>query len=229
MSAQVLRATGIEGALAALEALSGKELTKTSEAVVQRATTRAGVPLLRMELKAAMRRPGSHRDKRTLGNGLHGPPKPPKRGTKGPLERNVTVRNIRKRKGEMVAKSLAPRAWYRHFFIGGTKPHIIEARDDTGARATSGEVRTINRLEGGYYRGNPSEVRALKVGERFYARVRHPGGPQHNVIDPLAGPLASLIQRELTEELLRKTAAAVRTANAKASARRAAKAARTTP
>lgn len=229
MPAQVLRAKGIDGALAALEALSGKELAQTSAAVVKKVSTRSGVPLMRAAARAAMKKPGSHRDRRTLGGGLHGPVKLPKQGRRGPIEKNITVRNIKRRRGEMVAMAIAPRAWYRHFFIGRTKRHVIEARDAAGERATSGEVRTINRLSAGYYRGNPSEVHALKVGDRFFARVYHPGTSENNFIDPVSGQIARAAQVELTEELLRKTAAAVRTANAKAAARRAAKAASTRP
>jgi len=213
---QVLRAHGIQGALAALEALSGKELAQTTTAVVKKVTQTRGIPIVRAALKGAIKNEGSHRDKKGL---------KAKRGKSGPLAKNVTVRAIKKRPNEMVAMSIAPRAWYRHFFIGGTKPHVIAASDASGTRATSGQVRTINRLDAGYYRGNASEVNALAVGDRFYARVHHPGTAPHPVIDESTGRVALALQQELTVALLRKTAAAVRTANARSSARRSAKAA----
>jgi hypothetical protein len=222
MPAQVLSATGIEGALAALEALSGKELAQTSTAVVKRVSAKYGVPIMREAAKGAMRGknagPGSHRDKKGMTI---------KRGRKGPIEGSIRVTNIKKRRGEMVAVSIAPRAWYRHFFIGRTKPHVIEARDATGARATSKEVRTINRLGAGYYSGASDEgVKALAVGDRFYARVHHPGTAANPFVDGTAAPIARVMQRELTEEFLRKTAAAVRKGNARSAARRAAKVAK---
>jgi hypothetical protein len=218
MPAQVLSATGIEGALAALEALSGKELAQTSTAVVKRVSAKYGVPIMREAAKGAMKRAGSHRDKKGMTI---------KRGRKGPIEGSIRVANIKKRRGEMVAVSIAPRAWYRHFFIGRTKPHVIEARDATGARATSKEVRTINRLGAGYYSGASDEgVKALAVGDRFYARVHHPGTAANPFVDGTAAPIARVMQRELTEEFLRKTAAAVRKGNARSAARRAAKVAK---
>jgi hypothetical protein len=223
MPAQVVHATGIEGALAALEALSGKQLEQTTTAVVKKVSQQRAIPIMKAAAKAAMKKPGSHRDPKTLGGGLHGPRKPTPRGKRGPIESTVTVKNIKKRRGEMVAVQVGPRAWYKHFFIGRTKPHVIEARDATGARATSGEVRTINRLEAGYYSGNPSEVSALAVGSRFYARVNHPGTAANPFVDATTDPIARAMQSAITEELLRKTAAAVRTANARSAARRAAK------
>lgn len=114
----------------------------------------------------------------------HGAPnrnKKVKAGRKGPVGRNITVRSVRKRRGEFVALSAGPRAFYAHFGIVGTKDHIIgvNRRRGDGGRylaevqldAGRGRTYTVSgRASRGFNRAG--HVPALSVQGRFYSVVR---------------------------------------------------------
>lgn len=72
-----------------------------------------------------------------------------KRGREGPLSRNVTVKQARKRdarvNNEMVSMNTGPRAWYRHFVIQGTQPHSLAK----GASVRKGLRQNVGRQHPG--------------------------------------------------------------------------------
>lgn len=163
-----IRVTGLDEVLAALGALDHKGLTKLASASMKRSSK---------GLITAIRREAP------IGPSPHASSDRGKRGRKGPLSRNVTARQVRTRQGEMVAISVAPRAWYKHFVIRGTRRHVIEASAG-GVRATGSQVRAINRLERDEYvsarvvrrRGEViGRTRALIIANTFRTRVEHPG------------------------------------------------------
>lgn len=187
------RVTGIAELLAGLGALDQKGLAKLATASMKRSTK---------GLQDAIKRDAPR------GPEPHASARRGKRGKKGPLSRTVTTRTIRKRQGEMVALQVGPRAWYKHFVIRGTRRHVIEATDSSGARAGSDSLRRINRFAaGGYTSGsaNSRKARALAIGDsrRFVFRVHHRGargndfvsraarGRQHQIRDALARDIAT--------------------------------------
>ena len=142
----------------------GDSLAKTGKAVV--------IPALRQQMASDFKKRGVHRNKRGVTSG---------RGKGGPAERNVTARRSRLRNGELVAVNFGPRAWWSHFPITGTKPHVIAAtgRGPFGRQAPSSVVRSINRqYTGRTNRSNGDLTRtgkALFIQGYYRERVQHPG------------------------------------------------------
>lgn len=89
----------------------------------------------------------------------------------GNLKRSIKAARARIRTGEIVAVKVGPsrQAWYAHFVIRGTRPHIIQARG-----LSPRGVRSFNRaLRGGGARG--AAAKALLVSGALYPMVHHPG------------------------------------------------------
>lgn len=145
-----IKVAGLEELVQGLKDLQGQALAKVIADSLRRSARGVVVPAMRRQMAADFKRTGSHQSKVK-----------PARGQAGPAERNVTVRTVRRRSGEVVALSIGPRAWYSHFPIGGTKPHVITARG-----LSARQVRQLNR---------GTAPRALVIGSRFLAKVNHPG------------------------------------------------------
>jgi hypothetical protein len=154
-----LQVAGLKELIVGLRELQGPELGKVIDRSLTTTMRRVVVPEMKRQMAADFKRPGSHRPKEGL---------KVKRGQSGPTARNVTVRSVRKRSGELVAKSAGPRSWYSHFPIGGTRAHVI-----TAAGLDARSVRQLNR-------GTAS--RALRIAGAFAARVEHPGSRGTNSI-----------------------------------------------
>lgn len=155
-----LQVSGLKELIAGLRELQGPELGKVIDRSLSTTMRRVVVPEMKRQMNADFAKPGSHRPKKGL---------TVKRGQSGPTARNVTVRSVRKRSGELVAKSVGPRSWYSHFPIGGTKRHIISARG-LDARA----VRSLNR---------GTATAALRIAGQFVAKVEHPGSRGTNSVE----------------------------------------------
>lgn len=118
------------------------------------------------------------------------------KGRTGKLAKAVDVRVAKKRTGEMFALKVGPggkrgpnKAWYAHFVVGGTKPHLITAAG-TKSPTTSRIVRRANR--GGL---------ALTVAGMLVSVVHHPGAkpnpfPRWTAVT-MSGLLDDLLVREL--------------------------------
>lgn len=193
--------SGLEELLAGLGALDHKGIQNLATASLKRSS--AG-------LVRAVRREAP------VGPSPHVSSAKGKRGSKGPLSRNVTARKLRTRQGELVAISVGPRAWYKHFVIRGTRPHIIEARDAGGVRAESADIRRINRYEAGGYTSDRANSRhALRLARaaqgRFVSRVRHPGARGNDFVSRAArgqaGPLRMALARDIEARFAAKVAA----------------------
>ena len=94
-----------------LRTTTGKAITLVAKSVV--------VPEMQHQVSSAAK---GRSPVRPVGMG------PPKRGTKGPLAKSVRSKQLKRRnaqQGEMVAIGVAARAWYRHWFIKGTKAHSV--------------------------------------------------------------------------------------------------------
>ena len=101
---------------------------------------------------------------------------PPKRGTKGPLAKSVRVKRLKTRnkdRGEMVAMGVAPRAWYRHWFIKGTKPHSLAK----GAN----RKKNIKQDTGRWHRGARGHDIVNATGRAIAARVN--GSVGRDILD----------------------------------------------
>lgn len=184
-----MEVSGLKEMVTGLRTLQGPELPKVIEASAGRTMRAVVVPAMRRQMSADFKDKGSHREpKKADGSGERAKPRP---GRSGPAERNVTVRKLRKRSGEIVALKAGPRAWYAHFPIAGTKAHVIRARGAFG-EATSSDVRKINRLARGEYRfttrdlqgGKVSKayMRALVINGLYRQQVSHPGSRGTNSI-----------------------------------------------
>lgn len=167
-----LKVAGITELIAGLETLQGPELRKVITDSLSRTARGVVVPAMRRQMASDFKRTGSHKDRKGVS---------PKRGQGGPAESNVTVRSTRKRHGELVALGVGPRAWYGHFPIGGTKPHVISAtgRGPFGRQAPSSVVRSINREYTGRTTRSSGALtrtgRALYIQGYYRERVQHPG------------------------------------------------------
>lgn len=192
-----LRITGMDELLASLGALDEKGMRKLATQSIKR-SLKGTVEALKRE---APRGPAPHR------SSAKG-----RRGRKGPLSRNVTVRSLRRRTGELVALQAGPRAWYKHFVIRGTKAHVIEARAADGSRATSSEVRRINRFESGYYRTRKGHLGALLISSRFVFRVRHPGASGNDFVSRAASGQGERVRDALAKDMAIRVEAARRAA-----------------
>ena len=168
-------------------------MEKEAKAALKRAATKEMVPAIRAALAADIKHPGSHRG--PAGN----------RGRKGPLERNVTARQVRKRSGELVAYGVGPRAWWAGWFIRGTKKHVITAKG-LGLTASSTAVRSINKLRAGGYqsmRSNSMKARAqaLAFSGVYRQQVEHPGTSGHDSVARAARGRSPAIQKRLRDDL----------------------------
>jgi hypothetical protein len=168
------KVTGFAEYLRAVQSLQGAELKKGASKAMRSAVRAVLVPAMKRELSSDIARPGSHR-------GPKG-----KAGRTGPLASKVTVKVVRNRSRELVALSAGPRAWYRHFFLKGTGPHVIRAKNG----------------------------RALLIGAGGTPRyeVQHPGSRGHSSVYRAARGQASNIQRRLASDMSRHVAQAGRTA-----------------
>lgn len=165
-----MQVAGLKELVVGLQTMQGPELGKVIADSARRTARSVAVPAMRRQMQADFKRPGSHRPpKKKDGSGERSTPKP---GQGGPAERNVTVRSLRKRSGELVALSVGPRAWYAHWPIAGTRPHVIRA-SGVGGRASNAEVRRFNRLGG---RASVEGIsQALAFSGRYRTQVHHPG------------------------------------------------------
>lgn len=195
------RVTGLDELLAALGDLDRKGLQNIAASSLKRSTP----GLVRAVRREAPTGPSPHV------SAARG-----KRGRKGPLSRNVTARKVRARQGELVAISVGPRAWYKHFVIRGTRPHVIAAQGADGARAGSSDIRRINRYEaGGYTSDRANSRKALRLARaasgRFVVRVRHPGARGNDFVRRAArgqaGPLRQALARDIEARFAAKAAA----------------------
>ena len=113
--------SGLTEFKAALEFLSTKEKNRYVGRAMQDAGKDILVPAIKQNLASDIKKANSHKGKKG------------KQGHSGPLEAKVTARLAKKKAGEIVAVNVAPRAWYRHFFLHGTKPHVISAETKSGS------------------------------------------------------------------------------------------------
>lgn len=168
-----MQVAGLKELIVGLRTLQGRELGRVIDRSLSTTMRRVVVPAMRRQMSSDFKEKGSHRSKVEA-----------KRGEGGPAERSVTVRNVRKRHGELVAKSAGPRAWYAHMPIAGTKPHSLAAkkkgrgpfsvlpfRADVGAarKARRGMGTRGIRLVGA---AGPAQMRGSV---RANAGLRHPG------------------------------------------------------
>lgn len=174
--------TGIAQVLEELGYYRGDQLSEAAAKGISRGLQRAAVPAL----KAAAPVGGPHDPWTRLPSGSK------KKG--GPLNRKISVRKVRKRPGEMAALKVGPNTWYDSWPITGTKPHVITARDFTHGRATSRQVRQMNR------------GRALLFNGIFAERVMHPGAKPNNWVGRVAqnSTVQGAIKAAILEELHRK-------------------------
>lgn len=107
----------------ALATLTRPELRKTTSKALTAAAESVVAPEMRKQISSAAK---GRSPRRPSDMGA------PKRGTSGPLARSVRSKQLRARDAgshgggvELVAVGVAPRAWYRHLFIKGTKPHSL--------------------------------------------------------------------------------------------------------
>jgi hypothetical protein len=112
-----LQVAGLKELIAGLRVLQGAELRRVVDRSLTSTMRRVVVPEMKRQMGADFKDKNSHRSSVKPG-----------RGQGGPAERNVTVRTVRKRAGELTAKSAGPRAWWSHFPIAGTKAHSLAAR-----------------------------------------------------------------------------------------------------
>lgn len=148
------RVTGMTELLAVLAEAQGLSLKRTTESSLKSSGK---------NLVTAIRREAP------TGPAPHTSAQKGKRGRKGPLAQKVTTKVLRPRHGEIAAINTGPRAWYKHFVIRGTKPHIISATSRSGEQAPGSDVRSMNRG-------------TLKVGDRFVFRVHHPGARANDFV-----------------------------------------------
>lgn len=166
-----MQVSGLKEFVTGLHTL-GEALPKVLESSASRSIRGVVIPAMKRQMSADFKREGSHKPPRND----DGTVSKPKRGRSGPAERNVTVRKLRRRQGEVVALAAGARAWYAHFPIAGTRPHVIQARGIRGALASGASVRAINRLQsGGLRTGSRSANRALLISGVYTTRVMHPG------------------------------------------------------
>lgn len=197
MSGVDLRITGIDGVLAALGELDEAGLRKLATQSMKR-SLKGTVDAIRRE---APKGPAPHR------SSARG-----RRGKKGPLSRNVTVRTIRRRSGEMVALQVGPRAWYKHFVIRGTRSHVIQASDRSGSVAQGADLRRINRFESGHYLTRKGRLGAMLVHSRFVFRVRHPGAHGDDFVARAARGQGERVRAALVDDMRTRVEAAARAA-----------------
>lgn len=154
---------GLREYISALKSLDERSLRREATNSLKRSGRTEVAPAISAAIAGAVENPGSHRG--PSGN----------RGRGGPLETSVKALVAKRRPGELVAISVKPRAYWAGWFIRGTKPHTIKAK---------------NAL-------------ALSVGGGFYAQVQHPGAKSHNVVGPAARNKAAAVQRHLRDDLFR--------------------------
>lgn len=176
-----IQVLGVRDILQQLNAYEGRQLEAAAKAGLKKGMQRIVVPAIKAE---APQHHGSSPWQRY----------PSKKRKGGPLARKITVRVQRKRPGEMAAVKAGPNTWYDHMVIGGTKPHIITARDSTG-RATSQQVRVMNR--------HPESTKALFFNGIFRDQVRHPGAKPNPFVHRAAvhPGLAEALARAINDEL----------------------------
>ena len=132
-----------------LRTTTGKAITLVAKSVV--------VPEMQHQVSSAAK---GRSPVRPVGMG------PPKRGTKGPLAKSVRSKQLKKNKkyqNEMIAIGVAPRAWYRQWFINGTKPHSL----DGGANLKKG----IGQNRGHRHPGSAGHDIVTATGRAVGARV----------------------------------------------------------
>lgn len=164
--------SGLREMIVGFHELQGPELPRVIGMSLAGSMRAVVVPAIKRQMSSDFKDLGSHREPKDSS----GTPRKPRRGRGGPAEKNVTVRKVRKRGGELVAIGVGPRAWYAHFPIAGTRPHVISTRA-VGARGTDSRARRINRgTETLTDRG------ALAFGGRFATVVNHPGSRGTNSV-----------------------------------------------
>jgi hypothetical protein len=151
----VVQIEGLDIALRRIGTLGGDQLHRRVAAVIVTGANSEMVPAMKAATPIG---PGKR------GRNPHAP---------GTLQRSMRATRARKRPGEMVAVKVGPRtttgsrstrAWYAHFVVRGTKPHLISAPGLS--------PRTIRRINRGITRG---EARALAFNGIIRSAVRHPG------------------------------------------------------
>lgn len=190
MPGQVFELTGIATYLAMLRSLQGKQLESVTRKSLSKAAQKIIAPAIASAGATGWRYGG-----RSGG-------KYPTKGLLGKRSK-VTSRMVRPREGEFVAISTKPRVWFLHMVVRGTKPHVITARNrSTGARASSHDVRALNRAnrEGG--------ASALAFNGRFVAEVSHPGAASTDYIPAAVAGKEVAVLDELARGLIAQAAAA---------------------
>lgn len=168
VSSITFRAVGLPEVMRALSELEGRKLSSTTRSVLTQATKTVVVPEVQAAASTAFKHHGTSPWQRPTARN----PNVGKRG--GPTNKKIKAKAIKRRKGEMLAIGVKADTWYRHFPIAGTRPHIIEARDASGNRATAKQIQRINKGPGGYK--DPALQReAIYFDGVFRQRVYHPG------------------------------------------------------
>lgn len=164
---------------ARLSALRGEPLAKTVQKSLQSALRKTVVQIIRGGTYFGGHGHGPH----------HGPP--------GRLLKAVDARAAKKRPGEMAAVKVGPggkqganKAWYAHFVVRGTKPHLITASGWGGGSATR-VVRKANR----------GEALALTVAGTLVKTVNHPGARANPFINK-GLRREELLKRQLVLDLI---------------------------
>lgn len=192
-----MHVSGLKEFVAGLGTL-GEDLPRVLEASATRSIRGVVLPAMRRQMSADFKDKGSHRPPRNDDGSVS----KPKRGRGGPAERNVTVRKLRKRTGEVVALIAGPRAWYAHFPITGTRPHVIQARGLGGFAASGSVVRSLNRLARGDYRtGSRAFNRALVFRGIYTTKVMHPGTKGTDSIRKAVQSVAHLMNARYVSDL----------------------------
>jgi hypothetical protein len=176
----VVQVEGLQQVLRRMDGLRGRELEKRIAGVITSSLRKDVVPAMRAAAPVSSRGMG--------GRNPHAP---------GTLKRAIDVRVARKRTGEMVALRAGPsgrrgpastRAWYAHFPVRGTKPHLISAPG-----LSSSAVRRINR----------SGARALAFNGIIRGAVMHPGARANPAYVEAGKARMATLNRHIAAELLR--------------------------
>jgi len=145
---------GLKEVQRGFRSLKNPELTKTVKPAISEGSKKLLVPAIKSK---APRGPAPHRSAK-MG----------KRGRKGPLNKKVTTKLVKRRylpRGVLVGYSTAPRAWYRHLVIQGTQRHSLAK--DSKVRGGIGQNKTPIH-EGS--RANDFVGRARKATEAPFVR-----------------------------------------------------------
>ena len=147
--AVVFTVKGLTDLQRGLRTLRQPELTGTVKVGLQEGSKKVIVPAVKKEAP--------------IGSGSHKSARRGKRGTKGPLGKNVTARLVPRKdlpRGALVGVSTSPHAWYRHMVIKGTQMHSLAK----GASVKKNTLQNAPPIHPGG-RDNDFVGRAQKKGE----------------------------------------------------------------